>query len=122
MFESTHKLKFTVNPQKKYTALKIIFDQLLSDFKPIENYKQFHVGTVHGLFAQEEKKIKILAIMNDEPGNGHFEDTMQWFEHMATQDKCPILMQEVWNEALEKHLIKKRDYKRIKVGLIKYFH
>ena len=74
---------------------------------------QFRVGTCHGLWLPTDKTYDILAIRNDKPGNGHFNDALQWFENSCKRDGRDFRFLEVWNKNLKAHLIKKRGFKDI---------
>lgn len=92
------------------------------DFEMCKNPKYafpiFRVGTVNGLYYFTQKELVILAINNTVPGNGHFEDTMEWFEYSAKQNNRKLAFQEVWNENFKKHLIEKRGFFEIKPNLL----
>ena len=34
----------------------------------------YKVGTCHGIYTADENNFQILAIVNDQPGNGHLQD------------------------------------------------
>ena len=66
----------------------------------------FKVGTCHGLWRPTNDAYEILAIKNDEKGNGHFQITMQYFEESAKRDGKCVRMREVFNIRLAKNLLK----------------
>lgn len=72
---------------------------------------EFRVGTCHGLWKCRNNEYQILAIENDEKGNGHLDDVFQWFENSCKRDKFNLAILEVWNRDFKKHLIKKRGFK-----------
>ena len=119
-FKSTHNLTFYDAP----SAMSLLLNSLNpgKEFEPEELYRQYKIGTCHGLWNCVNKCYVILAIMNDEPGNGHFTDVLEIFENSAKRDGYSVLIKEIWNRRLEKHLIEKKGYKKIKTGCIKYFH
>lgn len=94
-FESTHKLSFEIAPW------------LTQDFK------RFRVGTCDGLWNATDESYDILAVTNEAPGNGHFEDVLEWFEQSCRRDKKSLRFLELWNEGLKKNLIEKRGFKDI---------
>ena len=104
---TTHKLDFLVAPWKN----------------PF--WKRFKVGTVHGLWNCTEKSYQILSIINEKPGNGHFEDTLQWFEFCCKRDGMSLCILEIWNKRFLKHLIRKRGFKKVitenQINVIKKF-
>ena len=87
-------------------------------------YTQFKIGTIHGLYYNTKEAIVILAVLNDKPGNGNFEDCLDWFECACVTTGLPLIFEEVdslKNEmpelklsgTLAKHLVEKRGFKRI---------
>ena len=92
MFESEHKLDFEV--------AEWIFP----------NWKMFRIGTVEGLWNSTDKCYQILAISNSKPGNGHFNDVLQWFEHSCIRDHKDLRICEVWNMRLASHLVGKEGF------------
>ena len=88
-FESEHKLSFEarkwwVSPDKQ----------------------EFRVGTCEGVFYNDDKNYIILAIVNSFPGNGHFNDVLQWFENSCKRDNKNLVFECILNEEFKKHLIK----------------
>lgn len=76
-----------------------------------ENFTRFRIGTCEGLWATTDTSFDILAVTNSEPGNGHFEDVLQWFEHACKRDQKDFRILEVWNLSFKKHLLTKRKFK-----------
>ncbi len=110
MFKTTHNLPFLTRPWK--APFKI------GD----ETYIQFKVGTVTGVYFTDTQNYNILAVVNDKEGNGHFSDTLEWFEQSCRRDKMGLVFLELINNDFEKHLIEKHGFKRHrKVDLIKNF-
>ena len=104
MFQTTHKLDFY---QK---------DWYLSP-----SCKAFKVGTCEGIYDIFDNTYRIIAIVNDKQGNGHFEDVLEWFENSAKRDGYKLAIVEIWNKRFKKHLIKKRGFKPFSDGVIKDF-
>lgn len=75
-----------------------------------ESYIKFRIGTCAGLWRCVDDAYEILAVTNDNPGNGHFDDVLQWFEFAAKRDGKALRVMEVWNKKLKQHLIKKRGF------------
>lgn len=73
------------------------------------DFYEFEVGTCHGLWRATEHSY-ILAIVNDEPGNGHLDDVLAWFEHSCRRDEKRLRVLEVLNERFKNHLIEKRGF------------
>lgn len=81
---------------------------------------EFQIGTCHGLWKCKNRQYQILAIDNDEPGNGHLDDVFEWFENSCKRDGYNLVIQELWNLGFKKHLIEKRGFKPLgKDNLIK---
>lgn len=91
----------------------------------LSNYHMFKVGTCDGLWYNTKKAFFILAIVNNCPGNGHFEDLLDWFYCSSVTSKLPLIIQEVGSlqnaafgdfkvsDRFAKHLVEKRGFKRI---------
>lgn len=87
-----------------------------------EVYIRFKVGTCYGLYRTKNKNYEILAIKNESKGNGHLDDVFEWFEYSCKRDNYNLVILCVLNSRFEKHLIEKREFKRLnKVDLIKKF-
>lgn len=93
-FRTTHDLAFEVAPW------------LSTD----EGYFRFRIGTCDGLWGSTESCYLILAVRNSEPGNGHFEDVLEWFEHSCVRDGKYLRVQEIWNHRLKVHLLESRGF------------
>ncbi len=74
---------------------------------------EFKVGTVQGLYHSMKEFYEIIAIVNKEFGNGHFEDTLEWFETSCRRDKKKLRFGAIINERFAKHLVEKRGFTRI---------
>lgn len=97
MFQSEHKLDFEV------AACPFNID-------PNIDWKMFRIGTCDGMWCSTATTYDILAISNNEKGNGHFNDVLQWFEHSCRRDKRDLRILEVWNENFKSHLINKLQF------------
>jgi hypothetical protein len=87
-----------------------------------DNFARFRIGTCEGLWATTERSFDILAVINDDPGNGHLIDTLEWFSHACKRDKKDLRILELWNKPFKEHLIKKHGFKKEgKDNLIKKF-
>lgn len=95
-FISTNKLDFEV-----------------ADWPYDQDYKQFRIGTIEGLWGVTPVSYDILAITNKEPGNGHLQDVFDWFEMSCKRDNKNLRILEVWNKKFMNHLIEKRGFKSI---------
>ncbi len=73
-------------------------------------WMKFRVGTCEGLWRTTKTSYDILAIINTNPGNGHLNDLLQWFEYSCKRDKRSLKVLEIWNSRLKKHLIEKRGF------------
>jgi len=93
------------------TAHKLDFEVAPWEFD--DDWLRFRIGTCSGLWKATIEAYEILAIDNDEPGNGHFEDVLEWFEASCKRDKKKLQILEVWNEKFRHHLINKRGFLKI---------
>lgn len=98
-FQSTHKLEF-----------------LAKIWRIDPEYIQFKVGTCNGIYRYIMDTIEILAIQNDNPGNGHFEDVLEWFYNSAKRDNKHLQFSEILNPKFAKHLEDKRGFKIMDKG------
>lgn len=73
-------------------------------------FSKFRIGTCEGLWRSTKDSYDILAITNSQPGNGHLEDVLQWFEHSCKRDGKAFKILEVWNKGFMMHLIRKRGF------------
>lgn len=96
-FKTTHKLKFQTTTYKQL-------------FEDGYHWQEFIVGTCRGLFTSTDRHWILLAIDNEQPGNGHFTDVMEWFERFCKRDKKDFVIMEVWNKRLLAHLLTKRGF------------
>lgn len=92
-FESSHELDFLSCP-----------------WEVDREWNRFKIGTCHGLWNCVADAYQILAVDNDYPGNGHFEDGMEWFENSCRRDGKSLRIMELMNPRFEDHLIKKRGF------------
>lgn len=103
-FTTVHSLSFEVAPWERS-----------------EDWLRFRVGTCSGLWRSTSVSYAILAVTNDEPGNGHFEDVLQWFEHSCRRDGRALCMLVVANKRFKQHLIEKRDFIAVGNNCVKIF-
>lgn len=104
-FESTHKLDFEI-----------------ARWPLSEEYIAFRVGTCHGLWGSSGTTYDILALKNEEPGNGHFDDVLEWFENSCRRDNKDLRVLECWNEPLKFHLLEEHGFEEIdRYNIIKKF-
>lgn len=76
----------------------------------------FKVGTCHGQYMVDKGNYLIINIINEEKGNGHFDEVLEWFESSAKRDKVKLGVVELWNKRLKKHLIEKRGFQEDENG------
>lgn len=96
-FASLHDLMFEAAPYHL---------QLVDDI----TWMRFRIGTCEGLWCATGTSYDILAITNNNPGNGHLMDVIQWFEQSCKRDKKNFRVLEVWNNGFKNHLIKKHGF------------
>lgn len=93
-FRSSHNLAFEMAP-----------------FEYDPAFFRFRIGTCDGLWTTGDKAYIIVAVTNNEPGNGHFEDVLEWFENSAKRDGYSLRIAEFFNPRLKNHFIEKRGFK-----------
>ena len=90
-------------------------------FDEIE-WQLFRVGTCDGQCRFTPEAIEVLSIVNGEPGNGHLEDVLEWFEYSCRRSGLPLRVLRFTNEAFKRHLIEKRGFTEYgKYDVEKYF-
>lgn len=106
-FRSTHNLPFEMG----------------GPYKRDRMWQHYKIGTCYGLWRLKKKSIEVLSIMNACPGNGHFQDVLEWFEYGFENGRKFLLIKEFFlNPAFKEHLIKKRGFKpEGKDDVIKHF-
>lgn len=70
----------------------------------------FRIGTCEGKWRATPDAYEILAVVNNEPGNGHFEDVLEWFEYACRRDGKSLRFVEFMNQRFRRHLIAKRGF------------
>ena len=85
-------------------------------------FYRFKIGTCTGLWGAEDNFYIILAIDNDKPGNGHFEDVLQWFERSCKRDNKGLKFASILNPKFGRHLVHKRGFKIVGKDAIKIYN
>lgn len=75
-----------------------------------KEFNEFRIGTCEGLWRSKDKYYEILSVVNNDPGNGHLEDVLDWFENSCRRDKYHLKILDIMNEKFKKHLIEKRNF------------
>ena len=91
-FTSTHKLEYLQAPPNEHGMIP------------------YMVGTCHGLFYTTKTSYCILVIVNNEPGNGHLTDVIEWFEFACKRNKKNLVVDEIQTRRFYHHLIEKRGF------------
>ena len=94
--QTTHNLDFEVAPSPNPDV---------TGYHP-----RFRVGTCSGQWFSIDDCYVIMSVINEEPGNGHFNDVLEWFEYSANRDDKNLLVIECFNKALWLHLVTKRGF------------
>jgi hypothetical protein len=71
----------------------------------------FRVGTCHGQWRVMADAYEIISVINDAPGNGHFQDVLDWFEFAARRDGKTLRFMAILNDRFAQHLMAKRGFK-----------
>lgn len=88
-------------------------DFLAADYPgPFNDHSQkaYKIGTCNGLYKIDGKFMILIAINNDNPGNGHLNDVFQWFEWAAKEAGMPLMIVAFMNERFYNHCINKRGF------------
>src|ERR1700683_705260 len=106
MIKAKHRKKL----EKPFrSAHNLIFEMCEFEYDP--TFYRFRIGTCDGLWTTEGKAYIIVAVRNSQPGNGHFEDVLQWFENSCRRDGYNLRIAEFFNPRLKAHFIEKRGFK-----------
>lgn len=76
------------------------------------DFKHFRVGTCRGLWRATDDAFEILAVKNEQKGNGHFAQAMEWFKRSCVRENKKLRLREVWNVWLYWQCVRKFGYKR----------
>lgn len=107
-FRSTHNLPFLSRHWKNPFNLM--------------GWYEYRIGTCHGQWIATNTTYDILSIINDYPGNGHFQDVLDWFENSCKRDNRSLRFLEILNKQFADHLVSKRGFVyQSDVNLIKHF-
>lgn len=96
-FKSTHNLTFETE------AYPIQFDDDLT-------WIQFQMGSCKGLYCENTDAYDLLVVVNDNPGNGHFNDVLEYLEYCCKRNNKKLRLREVWNHSLKWYMITKRGF------------
>jgi hypothetical protein len=96
---TAHNLDFEVAP----------YESILNSVR--DDIKRFRIGSCFGLWQSTRYTYDVIAITNENKGNGHFDDVFQWFENSCYRDQKDFRFMEVINPALRIHLTTKRGFK-----------
>jgi hypothetical protein len=80
------------------------------DEYPGIKWKLFRVGTCEGQWRQTPEAYEILSVINGNPGNGHFNDVLEWFAYACRCSNLPLRIRKFTNDEFKKHLIEKRGF------------
>lgn len=105
LFKSTHNLDFLCAAYDNPLEAMGIKDEF--------TWIRFKVGTCHGLWAANDKSFLILAVENDEKGNGHFNDVLEWFEQSCKRENKTLIFVEVMNTKFKQYLMNKQGFQAI---------
>ncbi len=72
-----------------------------------QGLEKIREGAAEALVQIDKKKVTVIALLNQEPGNGDFQKLMDTLEGF----KKAVIIEEIWNPGLRQHLIEKRGYK-----------
>lgn len=109
--QTTHLLDFCACPWQKGAFAEALLEMCDDDDEyPGIEWALFRVGTCEGQFRVTPEAYEILSIINDQPGNGHLVDVLEWFEYGCRESKLPLRILRFTNKRFKNHLIKKRGF------------
>lgn len=116
--QTTNNLDFQVaewHPSTSAEALSQYLGVVLKDDDqyPEIKWQLFRVGTCDGQWRETPQAYEILSVANDDPGNGHLNDVLEWFEFACKKSKKPLRIIRFSDRSFMAHLIKKRGFKAI---------
>lgn len=118
--ETIHNLPFEAAPWEP--SFTNFFPQLVANIMRIKQpIVAFRVGTCEGIYTVRNGAYQIIAVQNSNPGNGHFDDVLQWFENSCKRDKKDLMFIEIMNPDFGRHLCLKRGFKQKGSHAIKKF-
>ncbi len=94
-----------VQPTQEFRAAPWHLAQVMGD-----DLVNFTFGTCDGLMRVLDGTLGLIAINNDEKGNGHFKQFMEFFEELAAAMYLGTSVLEIENKRLYKHLVEKWGY------------
>lgn len=107
-FQSSHKLDFRTSPWKNPLSVGPLWNE-------------FFIGTCRGQWRESKESYEILSLLNTTPGNGHFDDVLEWFSHLAKGKGKDLLIRQCWNAELKRHLVNKRGFASLGENVIRCF-
>lgn len=122
---TSHLLDFEVSAWHKSMFTEALLELVPDDkdlhFSGIE-WQCFRVGTVHGQYRVTPEAYEILSVINEQPGNGHLIDLLEWFEYACRRSRLPLRILAFTNQRFKKHFIKKHGFKPFNANDVqKYF-
>lgn len=117
-FKTTHNLAFEV---ADWDPNKTKIGKFLNLAMDTSAFIQFKVGTVYGLWTSTSDCYIILSIYNEEPGNGHLDDVLQWFYYSCVRDKKHLRIEELMNDDFAQHLREKRGFAILATTAVKFW-
>lgn len=107
---TTHNLPFEACPWIP-SGIEFLPEIIKKAFQFDQPIIAFRIGTCEGIYTANKKAYQIIAITNDCPGNGHFEDVLEWFEASCRRDKKSLMFMDILNQDFGDHLFVKRGFK-----------
>ena len=92
------------------TTHNLPFEVAESPYAIFDNHMMYRIGTCTGQWQSIKDCYVIISVINDCPGNGHFEDVLEWFEFSCKRDNKNLLVVECMNGNFYLHLLSKRGF------------
>lgn len=91
------------------TKHKLLFE-VAQPKNALSPFPRFRVGTCEGQWFSTDDCFVILSLINSQPGNGHLDDVLEWFEHSCNREHKNLLIIECINAQFWLHLVTKRGF------------
>lgn len=92
------------------TTNNLDFEVAESPYPQLIPHKMFRVGTCEGQWGSTNDSFFIMSIENNQQGNGHLNDVLEWFEYSAKEYNKNLIVLECMNKRFYEHLINKRGF------------
>lgn len=79
----------------------------IDEYFKSQGLQKIRIGSAEALVKIDEKKLTVISLLNEQPGNGDFQKLMDDLEGRGK----PVVIEELWNKDLRQHLIERPSYR-----------